>query len=267
MSVVVVTGAASGMGRACVDALREPADTLVAVDLEKPDLAGTVGLACDVSDPADVARLAEQVRSLGPFASLVHAAGISPTMGDPRRIFEVDLVGTQLLLDQFSALVAPGSAAVCFASSAAHQIGLLGRQPELDALVEDPLAPGFLDDVEARFDDSGIAYAWAKRGVIRAAARAAVTWGARGGRVTSLSPGMIDTGMGQQELASQPMMQVMLDATPLKRLGRAQEIAAVVAFLLSEGAAFLTGADLLVDGGCLEALKGLAASDSERGER
>src|SRR5262245_42015244 len=101
MSVVVVTGAARGMGRACVDRLRGQADHLVAVDLDAPDIDGTVGLACDVSDPAAVDRLADEVRRLGPFRSLVHAAGISPTMADPRRIFAVDLVGTQLLLDAF----------------------------------------------------------------------------------------------------------------------------------------------------------------------
>ena len=70
---------------------------------------------------------------------------------------------------------------------------------------------------------------------------------------------MIDTGMGRQELDAQPMMQVMLDATPLQRLGRPEEIAAVVAFLISDAAPFLTGTDLLVDGGCLEGLRGLAA--------
>jgi NAD(P)-dependent dehydrogenase (short-subunit alcohol dehydrogenase family) len=258
MNVVVVTGAASGMGRACIERLRNDNTILVAVDLQDPHLEGTVGVACDVTDPDAVSRLVERVSSLEPFASLVHAAGISPTMANPRRIFEVDLVGTQVLLDSFMPLVGPGSVAVCFASSAAHQISLLGPQPDLDTYIEDPLAPGFLDAVDAHFDDSGIAYAWAKRGVIRAAARASLAWGPRGGRVISLSPGMIDTGMGRQELNAQPMMQLMLDATPLRRLGDPNEIAATVEFLLSDAAAFLTGTDLLVDGGCLEGLKGLA---------
>ena len=180
-------------------------------------------------------------------------------MAPPRRIFEVDLIGTQLVLDAFTPLVVSGSTAVCFASSAAHQIALMGPRPELEALVEAPMVDGFLDEVERRFSDSGLAYGWAKRGVVRAAARAAITWERDGGRVISLSPGMIDTGMGRQELDAQPMMQVMLDATPLQRLGRPEEIAGVVAFLISDVAPFLTGTDLLVDGGCLEGLRGLAA--------
>src|SRR6266567_9141218 len=110
------------MGRACVDRLSDQADPLVAVDLEAPEIEGIEGMGCDVSDADTVARVADRVRELGSFGALVHAAGISPTMADARRVFEVDLVGTQLLLDAFEALVVPGSAAVCFSSSAAYQI-------------------------------------------------------------------------------------------------------------------------------------------------
>jgi NAD(P)-dependent dehydrogenase (short-subunit alcohol dehydrogenase family) len=259
VSLAVVTGAANGMGRACVDRLLDEGWTVVAADLQEPRIDRTIGAACDVADPDAVARLVAQVQERGALGALVHAAGISPTMAPPRRIFEVDLIGTQLVLDAFAPLVVTGTTAVCFASSAAHQIALMGPRPDLEAFVEAPMAEGFLDEAEARFTDGGLAYGWAKRGVVRAAARAAITWGARGGRVVSLSPGMIDTGMGRQELEAQPMMQVMLEATPLERLGRPEEIAAVVAFVISDAASFLTGTDLLVDGGCLEGLRGLAA--------
>jgi NAD(P)-dependent dehydrogenase (short-subunit alcohol dehydrogenase family) len=253
MTVAVVTGAASGMGRECVESLRGLAGLLVAVDLRPPVIEGTVGVGCDVADPAAVRALAAQVRELGPFRALAHAAGISPTMADARRIFEVDLVGTQLLLDAFEELVVPGSAAVCFASSSAYQVAPF-VDADQDALIDDPLAPDFLERAATAVPDSGFAYALAKRGVIRAAGRAAVGWGRRGGRVNSVAPGLIDTPMSRQELEQQPIMREMLERTPLGRLGEPREVAAVVAYLVSDAASFVSGIDVLVDGAMIQGM-------------
>ena len=256
MTVAVVTGAGRGMGRECVARLRGRTDVVVAVDLQAPDIDGTVGVACDVADPGAVDALVEQVRGLGPLRSLVHAAGISPTMGDARRVFEVDLLGTQLILDGFEPLAGEGTAAVCFSSSAAYQVAPFVEEDQ-DRVLDDTRAADFLDRAVGLTDHSGFAYSLAKRGVIRAVGRAAVSWGARGGRVNSVSPGLIDTPMGRQEMEQQPVMQDMLAHTPLSRLGQPGEVADVVAFLLSEAASFISGIDVLVDGGMLQ---GTAAS-------
>jgi len=247
MTVGVVTGAASGMGRACVERLRGTVEQLVAVDLRAPELDGTIGVACDVSDPDAVRALAARVAELGRFRTLVHAAGLSPTMADPGRIVDVNLVGTASVLDAFEPLVTDGSAAVCFASSAGYlPLELLG--PELAALVQDPRADGFVERAAALLPDPGMAYAWSKVGVQLEAAKAAVRWGPRGGRVVSVSPGLIDTPMGRQEFEQQPVMQQILDDTPIHRLGTADEVAAVCAFLASDDASFVSGIDVLVDG-------------------
>jgi NAD(P)-dependent dehydrogenase (short-subunit alcohol dehydrogenase family) len=256
MTTAVVTGAARGMGRDCVESLRPIADVIVAVDLERPDIEGALGEACDVSNIDDVSALVDRVAELGAFRALVHAAGVSPTMADAARIFAVDLVGTQLVLNAFEALVVPGSAAVCFSSSAAYQIASYVDSTH-DELLDDCLAPDFVPRITREVTDSGLAYSLAKRGVIRAVSRASIRWGSLGGRVTSVAPGLIDTPMGRQEFDQQPIMQQMLDRTPLQRLGRPSEVASVVAFLASDAAAFVSGVDILVDGGMIQGMSTL----------
>jgi NAD(P)-dependent dehydrogenase (short-subunit alcohol dehydrogenase family) len=131
----------------------------------------------------------------------------------------------------------------------------------VDRALDDPLHEGFLDAlaraVGPDIEDPGLAYAWAKRGVQRLVRRTAVEWGRRGGRICSISPGMIDTPQGRQEADAQPAMRFMLEHTPLCRFGTADELAAVVAFVVSDAASFLTGTDLLVDGGVCAAMEGL----------
>ena len=90
-----------------------------------------------MSDPEAVTALAERVAELGGLRSLAHAAGISPTMADWRRIIEVDLVGTALLVRALEPLTSPASAAVCWASIAGHGVA---PDDELDAALDDPLA-------------------------------------------------------------------------------------------------------------------------------
>ena len=85
----------------------------------------------------------------------------------------------------------------------------------------------------------------------------AMTWGARGARVNSISPGIIVTPLALHELNSEigEMYRAMIDASPAKRMASPDEIAIAASFLLGPDAGFVTGSDLLIDGGVIAAMK------------
>jgi NAD(P)-dependent dehydrogenase (short-subunit alcohol dehydrogenase family) len=255
------------MGLACARRVAPTVDVIVLLDQDEAGLqsvseelaqqAEVIPMVADVSDPTAMAALAAHVQT-GSLRAVAHAAGVSPTMASWRDILRVDLVGTALIVDALSPFVTSGTAAVCFASMSAFFMARNG-DPTLEAALDEPLGATFLGDlrrvVGPAIEESGVAYAWAKRGVQRLVGRVAIDWGRRGGRICSVSPGIIDTPQGRQEAAAQPFMAVLLEQTPLSRQGTADEVAAVVSFLLSDEASFVTGIDVLVDGGVCAAVK------------
>jgi NAD(P)-dependent dehydrogenase (short-subunit alcohol dehydrogenase family) len=212
------------------------------------------GAVCDVVDRDAVRALAAAAATAGPVRALVHVVGLSPSMADADTILRVNLVGPALVADAFVHLAETGTAAVFIASLAGHT----PVTPAEMAALDDPLAADFPAAVVAAVGAAitpARAYQLSKAALIRMCVRRAASWGERGARIVSLSPGLIATPMGALEFAAQPEKHRLLPLTPLGREGTMVEIADAVEFLVSNRASFITGTDLLVDGGIAAALR------------
>lgn len=259
--LAVITGAAGGMGSASARRLASDGYALLLCDLKAAPLEATAAalrgqgasvdtLVGDIADPGFPSALLEAMGDR-PLDALVHTAGLSPTMGGPERILAVNLDASVQLLEALLPRATSGSVAVLFASVAGHMpIG-----PEADAAFNAPLGPDGARSLLRFADTSANAYSLSKRGVLRLVERQATAWGRRGARIASISPGLIDTSMGQSELAAEPAaIGAMLSMTPVGRMGTADEIANAVAFLCSPQASYISGTDLKVDGGTMGAI-------------
>ncbi len=262
-SVVVVTGA-GGMGVAASRRIgrdrtvvladvgerqvRAAADELTADGLD------VVPLVVDVSDRSSVEDLARRAAERGPVTAVVHTAGLSPVQASVERIMHVDLLGTALVVEAFGAVVADGGAGVFISSMAGTMADL---DPDLQARLATTPPDQLLDLPELAVGDTGTAYCIAKRGNQVRVQAAAGAWGARGATVNSISPGVISTPMGRAELDSEHggSMRMLLDGSAAGRPGTAEEIAGAVAFLTGPDARYVTGTDLLVDGGVIAWLR------------
>jgi NAD(P)-dependent dehydrogenase (short-subunit alcohol dehydrogenase family) len=235
--LVVVTGGASGIGAAAIEAVAEAGFTSVLVDIAPPDRRRSPGIVwetpVDVSEPAAVAgHVAAIEERLGPIFGLVNAAGILGKMHPPNRIrledwdreMAVDLRGTFLMCREAgSRMVKRGYGAIVNVASVA-------------GITSAPVH----------------AYAAAKAGVIQLTSTLAAEWGRGGVRVNAVSPGFTKTPALEAGLASGALsFESLTRDSAMGRLVEPIEVGRAIAWLLSPASSAITGANIPVDAGFL----------------
>ncbi len=212
---------------------------------------------CDVTDRRAVAALPGPATTLGSVVSVIHPAGVSPSMGPADYVMRTNAVGTVNVDEEFYAVAGEGAVIVNVASMAAHMLPAeiipTGQFPlaldDADAFMGAMMTACDIAPEEAR---SGLAYALSKSFVKWYSQSQAERFNARGLRIVSVSPGSIDTEMGRLE--EQAGAGAMVADAAVPRWGKPEEMAELLAFCASEKAGYLTGTDILNDGGVIASM-------------
>lgn len=261
--VIVVTGGAGGIGSTCAKTFKNEkliitdySQELVdrAVEQLKAEGYDAVGISCDITDKNDVEKLVKFTAENGSFKALVHTAGVSGTMKDLRKIYDIDLVASEILVDAFFDLATDNSVAVLLSSMMGYDVA---PNAEYDKALLNPQESGSFETVSHFVGGSSdVMYNFAKRGVHLLSQKNANKWGQKRARIVSVSPGVIETPMALKAAEEHPeRMEMIKKATLLRRNGKPEDIADVVYFLVSDQARFITGTDILVDGGVMLNIK------------
>jgi NAD(P)-dependent dehydrogenase (short-subunit alcohol dehydrogenase family) len=259
--VCVITGGGSGMGLATAKLMGK--DHLIIIcgrSLKK--LEGAVqelvgegieaeAFACDVADTNSVEKLACHAKEKGEIAAVIHAAGMSPHMGEAKQIMEVNALGTINVNNAFYKVMKAGSCIIDVSSMSAYltpkvimPVGLYKYSAKDPAL--------FMKKIMNRVNlfpkkvRAGVSYGISKHFVIWFAKQDAARFGQKGVRVLSVSPGNFETPMGKLEKEE---ADAYTKYCAIKRIGQVEEIASLFEYCVSPTAGYLTGIDILCDGG------------------
>lgn len=203
---------------------------------------------CDITSDESLKKLTEKVKSLGKLKSVINCAGVSGDTANAPLVFKVDLIGTEKIINNFEDILEDNSVGIMIASMMGS---VVPEDADLNKILENPSEEGNLEKlVDIVKDDSNTAYNYAKKGVRLLVKKAAEAWGKKNARIISISPGIILTPMAEEAMKKHPeQMKYLEEITPLNRMGEPKDISNVVELLLSDKASFITGSDILVDGG------------------
>jgi NAD(P)-dependent dehydrogenase (short-subunit alcohol dehydrogenase family) len=207
---------------------------------------------CDVSSRESVRALVDAATQRGAVMGLIHAAGVSPTQASPETILKVDLYGTALVLEEVGNVIAEGGSGVVISSQSGHRLPALPDEQN-KALATSPvealLALPFLQPGEVK--DSLHAYQLSKRGNSLRVMAEAVRWGKHRARINTISPGIVMTPLAKDELGGPrgAGYRRMIEGSAARRAGTPDEVGNVGALLMGPDGGFITGSDILMDGG------------------
>jgi NAD(P)-dependent dehydrogenase (short-subunit alcohol dehydrogenase family) len=261
--VCVITGGGGGMGFATARVMGQDMKVVI-VGRTEPKLGRAVkqleleginvqSFVCDIADEESVKRLASFAKEAGIVASVIHAAGLSPHMGNARQIMEANALGTINVNDAFFPVMESGSCIVDVSSISAYltpKVIMPMRHYPLSRIDKAKFMKTMMRRV-AFFPAkvrSGVAYGISKNFVIWFARTDAARFGEKGVRVVSVSPGNFDTPMGELEKEE---ASTYIRHCAIRRLGKVDEIANLFAACVDERMGYLTGVDILCDGGCV----------------
>lgn len=262
--ICVITGGSSGIGFAAarrmgrrgytlVLAARTPAKLEHALEELRGEGIEAFSCRCDIGSWESVQELARYAAGLGEVAAVLHIAGMSPHMGDARQIVAANALGTVHIHDAFYPVMAEGGVLVDTSSMSAYLTPAFIMPKGAFRLAQTDRGR-FMRKMMARVNllpaktRAGAAYAISKYFVIWYAKQEAARFGAKGVRVVSITPGNFETPMGELE---KDEAGAYLKFNAIRRLGRPDEIAALYEAVADPAMGYLTGEDIICDGGCI----------------
>ena len=263
-NVAVITGGAGGMGLAAARIMGRDHQVLICdVNQSRLDAAQAQLTAdgirchtvlCDITNRQSVLALVQQAISLGKVTSVIHTAGVSPQMADPGTIWKVNAVGTININEAFYELACDGFAMVNVSSVSGHMLpgflipkrGYRFAHTDINRFLKRML---FVTNFFPKKARTGAAYSLSKNFVSWYTCAIAGRYGSKGARVVAVSPGSFDTEMGRLE--KDAGAGELINYSALKRFGRPEEVAELLAFCASDKASYLTGVDIPCDGGVI----------------
>ncbi|MGN0202584.1 MAG: SDR family oxidoreductase [Candidatus Cryptobacteroides sp.] len=204
----------------------------------------------DLGSKESILELVEFASGLGPIRNVINAAGVSPSQAPVEKILQVDLYGTSVLIEEFGKVIAEGGSCVIISSQSGHRLPALSQE-ENEALATAPVEELLKLPFITAITDTLKAYQYSKRCNVLRVAGEACRWGRRGATINSISPGIIITPLANDELHG-PRAEGylnMIAGAPAKRAGTPDEVGDLAEFLMSSRGRFITGTDILIDGG------------------